>query len=62
MFLIFNIEFRVLELRFVDFSRGPGGFKEVQEAGRTHLHLSWYLSDTVVTSNGPYEVPPSKAS
>jgi len=33
-------------------SRGPGGFRKVWEAGRNHLHLSWYLSDAVVTSYG----------
>ena len=32
------------------FSRGPGGFRELREAGRIHFHLSWYLSDYVVTS------------
>jgi hypothetical protein len=27
------------------FSRCPGGFRELREAGRNHyLHLSWYLS------------------
>ena len=50
IFLIFDIRFRVLKHRFLAFSRGPGGFRELREAGRNHFHLSWYLSDTVVTS------------
>ena len=37
---------------FGGFSRGPGGFRELREAGRNHFHLSRYLSDTVVTSYG----------
>jgi len=32
--------------------QGPGGFREFREAGRNHFHLSWYLSDAVVTSYG----------
>jgi len=32
------------------FSRNPGGFRELREVGRNHFHLSWYLSDAVVTS------------
>ena len=36
--------------RFLPFPRGPGGFRELREAGRIHFHLSWYLSDYVVTS------------
>ena len=32
------------------FPWGPGGFREVREAGRKHFHLSWYLSVAVVTS------------
>ena len=46
------MKFRVLTNRFSAFSRGPGGFRELREAGRKHFHLSWYLSDTVVTSYG----------
>ena len=52
MFLMFHTKHRVLELRFLAFSRGPGGFRELREAGMNHFHLSWYLSDTVVTSYG----------
>ena len=48
----FYIKFRVLNNRFLVFSRGPGGFREVREAGRKHFHLSWYLSVSVVTSYG----------
>ena len=33
----------VQRLRFLAFSEGPGGFREVREAGRNHFHLSWYL-------------------
>ena len=39
------------------FPGGPGGFRELREAGRNHFHLSWYLSDTVVTSPGPPQGP-----
>ena len=39
----FSVKFRGLKLRFLAFSGGPGGFREVQEAGRNHLYLSWYL-------------------
>ena len=46
----FSLKFRVLKLRFLAFPQGPGGFREVQEAGRNHLHLSWYLSVSMVTS------------
>ena len=41
---------RVLKLRFFTFSRGPGGFRELREAGRNHFHLSWYLLVPGVTS------------
>ena len=34
------------------FSRGPGRFGELREAGRNYFHLSWYLSVSVVTSYG----------
>ena len=40
------------QTRLSAFSWGPGGFRELQEAGRNHFHLSWYLSDAVVTSYG----------
>jgi len=43
---------RVLCNRFLFCSRGPGGFRKVLEAARSHFHLSWYLSDAVVTSYG----------
>ena len=46
----FYIKFRVQKLRFLAFSRGSGGFRELREAGRKHFHLSWYLSVPVVTS------------
>ena len=46
----FSLTFRGLKLRFLVFSGGPGGFREVREAGRNHFHLSWYLSVSVVTS------------
>ena len=41
---------RVLKLRVLAFSRGPGGFRELKEAGRKHFHLPWYLFDAVVAS------------
>ena len=41
---------RVLKLSCLAFSEGPGGFRELREAGRNHFHLSWYLSVAVVTS------------
>ena len=50
MFPKFSLKFRVLKLRFLAFVEGPGGFREVREAGRNHFHLSWYLSVSVVTS------------
>ena len=46
----FSLKFRVLKLRFLAFVEGPGGFRELREAGRNHFHLSWYLSVAVVTS------------
>jgi len=30
---------RVQKLRFLAFSRGPGGFRELREAGRNNFHL-----------------------
>ena len=39
-----------LKNMFLFFSQGPGGFRELREASRNHFHLSWYLSDYVVTS------------
>ena len=44
------INIRILKHRFLAFSKGSGWFREVREAGRNHFHLSWYLSDAVVTS------------
>ena len=38
-----SVKFRALKLRFLAFSEGPGGFRELREAGRNHFHLSWYL-------------------
>ena len=46
----FYITVRDQKLRFLAFSRGSGGFRELREAGRKHFHLSWYLSVPVVTS------------
>ena len=54
--LIFSENVRVLYNRFLAFSRGPGGFRELREAGRIHFHLSWYLSDYVVTSYAHIEI------
>ena len=48
----FYITFRVQTLRFLAFSRGSGGFRELREAGRKHFHLSWYLVVPGVTSYG----------
>ena len=48
--LKFSVKCRVLHNRFLFFSRDPGGFRELREAGRKHFHLSWYLSVPVVTS------------
>ena len=39
----FSEQIRVLKLRYSAFLGGPGGFREVREAGRNHFHLSWYL-------------------
>ena len=56
---MFSKTCRVLKLRFLAFSGGPGGFRELREAGRNHFHLSWYLLVPVITSyerfslNGP---------
>ena len=48
--LFFLIQFRVLSNRFFAFSRGPGGFRELREAGRKLFHLSWYLLVPGITS------------
>ena len=47
----FAIKNRVLKLRFLAFPDGPGGFRELREAGRNHFHLSWYLLVPGVTSH-----------
>ena len=47
---IVSVEFRVLKLRFLALLGGPGGFRELREAGRNHFHLSWYLSVPGLTS------------
>ena len=31
------------------FPRGPGGFRELRGAGRNHFHLSWCLSEAMIT-------------
>ena len=41
--LNFAEQIRVLKFRFLAFPGVPGGFRELREAGRNHLHLSWYL-------------------
>ena len=43
---------RGLKLRFLAFPGGPGGFRELREAGRNHFHLSWYVLVPGVTSYG----------
>ena len=48
----FSENFRVLKLRFLAFPGGPGGFRELREAGRNHFHLSWYLLVPGITSYG----------
>ena len=47
---IFHINIRVLKQRFLAFSQGPGGFRELREAGRKLFHLSWYLLVPGITS------------
>ena len=51
-FRFVSVNVRVQKFRFSAFPGGPGGFREVREAGRNHFHLSWYLSVSVVTSYG----------
>ena len=50
LFCCFSVTFRVLTRRFLDFSWGPGGFRELREAGSNHFHLSWFLLVPGVTS------------
>ena len=53
---IYKCSFFLQEIRFCitgfAFSRGPGRFRELREAGRNHVHLSRYRSASVVTNNG----------
>ena len=48
--MFFSEKCWVLKYRFLAFPRGPGGFRELREAGRKHFHRSWYLLVPVVTS------------
>ena len=48
--------FRALKLTFFAFPVGPEGFRELREAGRNHVHLSWYLLVPGITS---YDQKPS---
>ena len=48
----FSIKNRVLKRRFLAFPGGPGGFRELREAGRNHFHLSWYPLVPRITSYG----------
>ena len=48
VFLLENV--LVLENMFLVFSRSPGGFRELREAYRNHVHLSWYLQVPGITS------------
>ena len=38
-----SVKYPVLNLRLLVLPKGPGGFRELREAGRNHFHLSWYL-------------------
>ena len=38
-FPFFSLKFRVRNRRFFAFPEGPGGFRELREAGRNHFHL-----------------------
>ena len=40
---IFSQTIQDLYKRFLVYSRGPEGFRELREAGRNHFHISWYL-------------------
>ena len=50
--MLFNWKCRVLKHRFLAFSPGAGGFKELRGASRNHFHLSWYLIVPRITSYG----------
>ena len=54
MFHIFSYRCWFVKHTCLAFFRGSGGFRELREACRKHLHLSWYLSDTVVPSYGKH--------
>ena len=41
-----------LHSRFLAFPQGPGGFRKLWEASRSHFHLSWHLQVPMVTSYG----------
>ena len=45
-----SVQIRILYDTFLAFPRGPGGFRELREAGRKLFHLSWYLLVPGVTS------------
>ena len=47
--LIVYIKIRVLKQWILICFRGSGGIRELREASRNHFHLSWYLSNAVVT-------------
>ena len=47
---------RDLKLRFLAFPGGPGGFRELREAYRNHLHLSWYLLVPGITSSDRFSL------
>ena len=49
---MFSVKNRAVKLTFLAFPGGPGGFREVREAGRNHFHLSWYLLVPGVSSYG----------
>ena len=60
-FLDLSLKSRVLKLRFLAFPKGPGGFREVREAGRNHFHLSWYLAVPGITSYGQQKLDVDRA-
>ena len=52
LFPICSVKIRILKLMFLAFLEGPGGFRELREAGRNHFHRSWYL---LVPGNMSYD-------
>ena len=50
IFPIFSRKFRGFKLRFLALSEGPGGFRELREDGRNHVHLFWYILVPGITS------------